>query len=248
MIFPDFFPFFVQMALLDTILHRDLSNPAHKTNLHLFHDMVYPDFNKQHDDNQESIPGSFFAEDSATMFQPKDGTIHKSMTIAQMLQRKLRWMTLGGQYDWTAKVYPDEEPPVFPEDVSRLLKCVFPDVDAQAAIVNFYSPGDNLSIHRDISEECDRGLISISIGCDALFLVGNEDGSESTTIRLRSGDVVLMSGPSRYAFHAVPKVLEGTCPIEIASWPFSEGNLEYEHWKDWLKTKRINLNVRQMKV
>ena len=123
---------------------------------------------------------------------------------------------------------------------------MFPDVDAQAAIVNFYSPGDTLSVHRDVSEECDSSLISISIGCDALFIASNEDGSFSSTLRLKSGDVLVMSGESRYAWHAVPKVVPGTCPAWLSDWPASSIGEKYHNWRGWMSGKRINLNVRQM--
>ena len=226
-----------QIWLLDRLLHRDLSNPQHLTNVHLFHDVQYPE------PTSPKTPASFFSMNCTTALQPKDPSTHKSMSIDQMLRRKLRWMTLGGQYDWTNKVYPDEIPPEFPPDISHLLKSRFPEVDAQAAIVNLYTPGDTLAMHRDVSEECDRGLISISSGCDALFVVSNDDSAAPATIRLRSGDAVLMSGASRYAWHGVPKILAETCPEYLSDWPGEK----YRDWRGWMKSKRINLNVRQMK-
>jgi len=163
-----------------------------------------------------------------------------------MLESKLRWVTLGGQYDWTKKVYPSEVPPEFPSDIAALMRGLFPDVTPQAAIVNFYSPGDTLSVHRDVSEDCANSLISVSIGCDALFIAGNDDGSCTSTIRLRSGDVLLMSGESRYAWHAVPKIIPDTCPSWLEDWPAVSDTGEYQIWRGWMKNKRINLNIRQM--
>lgn len=165
-------------------------------------------------------------------------------------------MTLGGQYDWTNKVYPAEAPPPFPSDIKQLIEDVFP-MTAEAAIVNLYSPGDTLSLHRDVSEECNQPLVSISIGCDGVFVVGlNSSGTNGepsiATIRLRSGDAVLMSGESRFAWHGVPKVLEETCPAWLEAWPCQtakeDGDCDdsFQHWKGWMKGKRINLNVRQM--
>lgn len=116
---------------------------------------------------------------------------------------------------------------------------------AEAAIVNLYSPGDTLSLHRDVSEECDQPLVSISIGCDAVFIVGVE-GHDPAAILLRSGDAVLMSGSSRYAWHGVPKVLGETCPESIEDWPANNHTSQYEQWRGWMAGKRINLNVRQM--
>lgn len=202
----------------------------------MFHNVSYPP-------NQDS----YFASSASDLtFQPKDPTIHKPFKTQQYLNKKLRWITLGGQYDWTNKVYPDGPPPPFPPDIKTLVETLFP-MKAEAAIVNLYSPGDTLSLHRDVSEECDQPLASISLGCDGIFVIGldgAEEGDEAriATLRLRSGDAVLMSGESRYAWHAVPKVLEGTCPEWMREWPGSE----YPEWEAWMERKRINLNVRQM--
>lgn len=239
-LYPSLLPVEVQISLLDKLLHRDLSNPNHKTNLHLHYHM--PEAS-----TLDPVLVSYFDLERSSTILPKDSSVHKPVSMTQMLEKKLRWVTLGGQYDWTQKIYPHGEPPDFPTDVADLLRGVFPRVDPQAAILNLYSPGDTLSLHRDVSEECDRPLISLSIGCEAMFLVANSDGSESATIRLRSGDAILMSGASRYAWHAVPKVLPGTCPDSLQSWPAGAADADYEQWHGWLTNKRINLNVRQMR-
>jgi DNA alkylation damage repair protein AlkB len=235
-VYPSLLPQEVQLQLLAKSFHRDLSDPQHQTNVHMFHHVNYP-----------PSGDSYFATSAQDLlFEPKDPAVHKSITIQQYLTKKLRWITLGGQYDWTKKVYPDGPPPAFPSDIKDLVESLFP-MKAEAAIVNLYSPGDTLSLHRDVSEECDQPLASISLGCDGIFVIGL-DGAEPgeparvATLRLRSGDAVLMSGESRYAWHSVPKILEGTCPNWMQQWPGSE----WQEWVGWMERKRINLNVRQM--
>ena len=220
------------------------------TNVHLHHDVLYPSAG-----DGESV--SYFSPSASdVVFTPKDKTVHKPVTSLEHLTKKLRWMTLGGQYDWTNKVYPSQQPPAFPADLKQLIERIFP-MQAEAAIVNLYSPGNTLSLHRDVSEDCNEPLVSISLGCDGIFVVGLEcsdgDGDPRVvTIRLRSGDAVLMSGESRYAWHGVPKVLEGTCPEFLQDWPFQvvrdgdESVEQFDQWKGWMSRKRINLNVRQM--
>jgi alkylated DNA repair protein alkB homolog 1 len=234
---PSLLPPATQKTLLLNLLHRDLSNPNHKTNLHLHYHVNYP-----------AHQASFFSIDQSTVtFQPKDPAIHPSLAVKAALEKKLRWTTLGGQYDWTKKVYPAETPPEFPSDIAELLRGLFPDMEPEAAIVNLYSPGDSLSLHRDVSEEVDRGLVSVSLGCDAIFLIGLEDKTSGTTqhevLRLKSGDAVLMSGQSRFAWHGVPKIIPGTCPEYLSDWPGED----FPEWKGWMSNKRINLNVRQMR-
>jgi alkylated DNA repair protein alkB homolog 1 len=195
---------------------------------------------------------------------------HAALDTKRMLDKKLRWMTLGGQYDWTNKMYPAGPPPPFPDDIKKLVDGLFP-MKAEAAIVNLYSPGDTLSAHRDVSEACAQPLVSISLGCEAVFIVGVEDqvsapavpaapggsSAPSTTkynmrsavLRLHSGDAVLMSGQSRYAWHGLPRVMPDTCPAYLQDWPAtgSEDNKQrYAAYKGWMKGKRVNLNVRQM--
>lgn len=223
--------------MLSLLLHRDLLDSNHKTNLHLHYDVNYPPQN-----------ASFFSCDPSTIaFQPKDAAIHPPLAVKAALEKKLRWVTLGGQYDWTNKVYPAEEPPRFPTDIAALLRALFPDMEPEAAIVNFYSPGDTLSLHRDVSEEVDRGLVSVSLGCDAIFIIGLEDKTSGTTqheiLRLKSGDAVYMSGPARFAWHGVSKIVPGTCPDYLSDWP----GKDFPEWKNWVSNKRINLNVRQMR-
>lgn len=246
---PSLFPPIVQTELLSRLLHRDLPKPEHKTNLHLHYDVTYPEGSES-----EGIVKSFFSDDPTRILHPKDPQAHKPLTIQSVLEKKLRWVTLGGQYDWTAKVYPPEAPPPFPQDIADLLKAAFPETEAQAAILNLYSAGDTLSAHRDVSEECDVGLISVSFGCDGLFMVSHDDGNGAEVIRLRSGDAVYMNGTSRFAWHGVPKILPSTCPNWLADWPsIGEDTADvalspYEMWRGWMSGKRINLNVRQMRV
>ena len=243
-IYPSLLSQDTQLQLLNSLFHRDLSNPEHKTNVHMHYDVPYPQ--SQNDDTAYS---SYFHRSAKDLtFEPQDRAIHKAFKTDRYLQKKLRWITLGGQYDWTSKVYHSEQPPDFPSDIKRLVEDHFA-MKAEAAIVNLYSPGDTLALHRDVSEECDQPLVSISLGCDGIFVVGLDDVDGEMyveAIRLRSGDAVLMSGRSRYAWHGVPKVVEGTCPSWMEDWPGVEGSDEYAKWKGWMRGKRINLNVRQM--
>jgi DNA alkylation damage repair protein AlkB len=239
--------------LLRHLLHRDLSNPRHTTNMHLHFNLPYPDAEVAEDTSFFSYP-----PDSQVRFEPKDPSIHKPLSMKKVLDRKLHWVTLGGQYDWTNRVYPEERPPEFPRDVGGFLETLFPETLAQAAIVNFYTPGDTMMMHRDVSEETDKGLVSLSLGCDSLFMITPFDvgkmseeerkavgGKGYLTLRQRSGDAIYMTKESRFAWHGVPKVWKETCPDYLEDWPAEDG--KYEEWKGWMRNKRINLNVRQMR-
>ncbi|KAJ2991184.1 hypothetical protein NUW58_g2610 [Xylaria curta] len=253
LILPSLLPPEVQKSLLSKMIHRDLSNPTHQTNLHLHYDLPYRDGG---DDDTRSFFS--YVPESPIRFIPKDPEVHKPLSIKQVLERRLSWVTLGGQYNWSEREYPNLPPPEFPKDIAGFLQTLFPETLAQAAIVNFYTPGDTMMMHRDVSEQTDKGLVSLSIGCDALFMIApnaygksaqNPDGVSPEKpyllLRLRSGDAIYMSQESRYAWHGVPKVLKGTCPAFLEDWPAEDG--KFEEWKGWMRNKRINLNVRQMK-
>ena len=185
LILPSFLPSQVQRELLSRLLHRDLSDPEHQTNVHMFYDVPYPKSVSTPEGPSEAPSFFLYSPKSKTVFNPKDPSVHKPLTITKFMEKSLRWVTLGGQYDWTNKVYPDEAPPAFPTDVKDLLEGIFPEMKAQAAIVNLYSPGDTLSLHRDVSEESDNGLVSISLGCDCLFVVGlGRDPSDSIVVQI----------------------------------------------------------------
>ena len=263
----------VQWHLLSRLLHRDLADERHTTNIHTHYNVPYeicnPESTGQPGDlvkSQNTGFGlSFFncAPTSTRLLKPFNPELHKPITISQFLSRKLRWITLGGQYNWTKKTYPETVPPAFPEDIAGLIRYHFPDIAPEAAIVNVYSPGDTLSLHRDVSEESDQGLVSISLGCDGIFIVGldEDEASDSRVValRLHSGDAVYMSGPSRYAWHGVPQIVPGTCPTWLSTWPMIPDDYDpamvdkieskrFEDWRGWMANKRINLNVRQIQI
>lgn len=243
------------------MLHTALANSRHKNNLHVHYEIPYGA--TRSDSSLRSINGepSFFnlPPNSTEQFRPLNPEIRNPITVSQFLRKKLRWITLGGQYDWNEKVYHTDDTPPFPQDIANLMHSFFPKTKAEVAIVNIYTPGDTLSMHRDVSEDSSKGLISISLGCDCIFVVGLDSADVSThknlAIRLRSGDAVYMSGRSRFAWHGVPQVIKGTCPPWLSDWPAQTATMaadgalaanRYEAWRDWMSSKRINLNIRQL--
>lgn len=169
---PNLMPPSIQKALVSRLVHRDLSQPHHQTNMHLNYNVHYPEKDATiNEDAPVDESASFFMipPDSRTQFTPKDTSVHRPLSMKQVMERKLSWVTLGGQYDWTNRVYPGDKPPEFPHDISGFLETLFPETKAQAAIVNLYTPGDTMMMHRDVSEQTNKGLVSLSMGCDALF-------------------------------------------------------------------------------
>jgi alkylated DNA repair protein alkB family protein 1 len=158
------------------------------------------------------------------------------------LLRRMRWTTLGYQYNWTTKEYDfDLDPAPFPTDLADFSRftaeaCGYgPDFRSEAGIVNWYGLGDTLTSHVDRSElTMEAPLLSVSLGSSCVFLVGGTGREDPVTpVVLRSGDLSILSGPARHFFHGVPRVLPGTLPRHLDSIAA-------------IRDARLNLNIRQV--
>lgn len=180
----------------------------------------------------------------------------------------MRWATLGFQYQWTERVYEKSKYSSFPKDLdalmSRLVRAVAEvrqdqfevcgSYQSQTAIVNYFPVGSMMMAHQDISEVClDKPLMSLSLGCTAIFLMGSDKREDKPyAFYLRSGDVVAFTGPSRTAYHAVPRVLDD-CPAHFLV-RHHDGDVEGKEEEDSaaasclqkMRGLRVNINVRQV--
>jgi len=84
--------------------------------------------------------------------------------------------------------------------------------EPEACLINYYGPQARLGLHRDEDEEAsDAPILSISLGDTALFRLGGPDRRSPTrSLRLASGDAIVLEGPSRNWFHGVDRILPGT--------------------------------------
>lgn len=85
----------------------------------------------------------------------------------------------------------------------------------EACLVNSYAAGTKMGSHIDADEQDFRApVISISLGDDATFHVGGlQRGDPKQRLRLRSGDVVVLGGASRRAYHGIDRVFAGTSTL-----------------------------------
>ncbi|MEE1751770.1 alpha-ketoglutarate-dependent dioxygenase AlkB family protein [Streptomyces sp. SP18CS02] len=80
------------------------------------------------------------------------------------------------------------------------------------ALVNFYDGAARMGMHQDKEERSGAPVVSLSIGDSCVFRFGNTEnrGRPYTDVTLESGDLFVFGGPSRFAYHGVPKVCPGT--------------------------------------
>lgn len=78
----------------------------------------------------------------------------------------------------------------------------------EACLVNWYEAGTKLGLHIDADEDAkDAPVVSVSLGSRALFRLGGlERRSPTSSMRLASGDVVVLGGKSRRAYHGVDRI------------------------------------------
>jgi len=94
------------------------------------------------------------------------------------------------------------------------------DVEASGydiALINFYDGDARMGMHRDSDEKTDAPVVSLSLGDTCVFRFGNTETRTKpyTDVELRSGDLFVFGGPSRLAYHGVPRVHPGTAPPEL---------------------------------
>lgn len=80
------------------------------------------------------------------------------------------------------------------------------------ALINFYDGAARMGMHQDKEERSGAPVVSLSIGDSCLFRFGNTEtrGRPYTDVELASGDLFVFGGPTRFAYHGVPKVYPGT--------------------------------------
>lgn len=105
------------------------------------------------------------------------------------------------------------------------------DAPPEACLVNLYEGDARMGLHVDSDEDAwDAPVLSISLGDSAIFRVGGSLRSDPTrSVRLASGDVCMLSGPARRAYHGVDRIMPGTSRLLP-------------------KAGRINLTVRRVTV
>ena len=85
----------------------------------------------------------------------------------------------------------------------------------EACLVNFYQQGAKMGLHQDRDEEdLAAPVLSVSLGDTAVFRFGGtERGGKTQTLKLNSGDLLVMGGPARLCFHGIDRVLSGTSTL-----------------------------------
>lgn len=137
----------------------------------------------------------------------------RQMSVRMTSAGRLGWITDRKGYRYAAH-HPSGQPwPPIPASVLSIWRAATGlQREPDSCLINFYGEGARMGLHQDRDEgDFSWPVVSISLGDEALFRMGGVERSDPTrAVWLNSGDVVVMGGPARLAWHGVDKVRHGS--------------------------------------
>ena len=154
----------------------------------------------------------------APLFQPEMPRTGKPFSVRMTNCGSLGWVSdrSGYRYQPLHPVTGEPWPPI-PDSLLQLWREVsaYPAAGPQACLVNFYEDKAKMGLHQDRDEEdLSAPVVSMSLGDECLFRIGETNrGGRTTSIRLKSGDVVVLGGEGRLAYHGVDRIYPATSAL-----------------------------------
>jgi DNA oxidative demethylase len=153
----------------------------------------------------------------APLYTPRMPKTGRPMSVRMTNCGPLGWVTDEGGYRYQP-IHPDTgDPwPPIPEallDAWRTLAgYAHPP---EACLINLYGPAAKMGLHQDRDEQdFNAPVVSLSLGDTCLFRIGGLKRSDPTrSVRLASGDAVVLGGGARLAFHGVDRIIPGTSTL-----------------------------------
>jgi DNA oxidative demethylase len=154
---------------------------------------------------------------AAPLFAPVMPRTGKPFTVRMTNLGNLGWVSDAAGYRYQP-LHPDTGKPwpAIPDSILKVWRKVsaYPH-DPEACLLNFYRDAAKMGLHQDRDEEDFAApVVSISLGDTALFRIGGtERGGKTQSFKLSSGDVLVMGGASRLAFHGIDRTMPGTSTL-----------------------------------
>jgi alkylated DNA repair protein (DNA oxidative demethylase) len=140
----------------------------------------------------------------------------KPMSVRMSAAGAYGWITDSSGYRY-ARTHPNGATwPAIPKAILDVWQAVSGSHRApECCLINFYDDTARMGMHQDKDEaDFDQPVVSISLGDDARFRIGNDTrGGTTESIWFRSGDVAVMGGAARLRYHGVDKVAPGTSTL-----------------------------------
>lgn len=137
----------------------------------------------------------------------------KEMSVRMTSAGNLGWVTDRAGYRYQESHPKGMSWPAIPDKILAIWQDLTgADRQPDCCLINYYGEGTRMGLHQD-KDEADFSwpVLSISLGDDALFRIGNTTrGGKTESVWLGSGDVVIMGGPARLAYHGVDRIRFGS--------------------------------------
>jgi alkylated DNA repair protein (DNA oxidative demethylase) len=154
----------------------------------------------------------------APLYTPTMPRSGKPMSVRMTNCGPLGWVTdkeRGYRYQPTHPVTGRPWPPIpqmLLELWARVAAYPFPP---EACLINYYAADAKMGLHQDRDEEDFAApVLSVSLGDTGLFRIGGSSRKDPTRcVELKSGDVVLLGGEDRLAYHGIDRVLPATSAL-----------------------------------
>ncbi|MCG7520451.1 alpha-ketoglutarate-dependent dioxygenase AlkB [Ruegeria sp. Ofav3-42] len=152
---------------------------------------------------------------SAPLFRPVMPS-GKEMSVRMTSAGALGWVTDKAGYRYQPQHPKGMGWPSIPDPILDIWRdLASTERDPDCCLINYYGEGARMGLHQD-KDEADFSwpVLSISLGDDALFRIGNTSrGGKTESIWLNSGDVVVMGGPARLTYHGVDRIRFGSSKL-----------------------------------
>lgn len=160
----------------------------------------------------------------APLFTPTMPRTGKPFSVRMSNCGPLGWVSdKEGDYRYQAE-HPDTGAhwPAIPKILFDLWGAVagYPE-PPEACLINVYGPSAKMGLHRDEDEEdFSAPVVSVSLGETARFRIGGLARKDpSRAFDLESGDVLILGGDTRLAFHGVDRIKPGTSDLLDGQFP-----------------------------
>lgn len=154
----------------------------------------------------------------APLFVPRMPKTGKAMSVRMTNCGDLGWVTDKERgYRYQAHHPETGRPwPAIPAQMLDLWRDVADcETPPEACLVNFYDDSARMGLHQDKDErDFSAPVVSVSLGDSCLFRVGGTERNDPTlSFKLSSGDVVILGGEGRLAYHGVDRIYPGTSTL-----------------------------------
>jgi DNA oxidative demethylase len=153
----------------------------------------------------------------APLYAPRMPKSGAPMSVKMTNCGPLGWMTDEGGYRYQP-AHPQTGAPWPP--IPDILLAAWQDLARyphapEACLINYYGPAAKMGLHQDRDEDDFAApVLSLSLGDTCLFRIGGTKRSDATrSLRLASGDALVLGGDARLAFHGVDRIMPGTSTL-----------------------------------